>query len=413
MSEINTSARIASIDTLRGITILAMLFVNDIAGVEGTPAWLKHISPSNADGMTIVDVVFPAFLFIVGLSIPFALSKRLDRGKNLGPIWKHIFLRTFSLLLIGVYMVNTETISTRGFLNPYLWATLMYIAVIFLWNSTATQAAQNKKLILVVKFIGAVLLVTLALLYSGNGATGLIQMRTQWWGILGLIGWAYLVGCAAYLPLRRNLPAMIGILALLYCIYMASEAGFFSGLTWISSWIDVGATLGSHGAVVVSGVVLGMMLHGKSAAITHRQRIRWAFLYGIGLAAAAILLHSLHDIHRMFSINKIMATIPWALWCSAITTWVWLIVYWLLDVKGWQAWAKVVLPAGRNALFAYILAPLFYSVFALLAVFTDGHDFYSQLGSGFSMGLWRSLIFAFSMTWLAGGLSRLGFRLKL
>ncbi len=51
--------RIDSIDALRGITILVMLFVNDVAGVRGTPAWMKHVSLPDADGMTFVDVVFP------------------------------------------------------------------------------------------------------------------------------------------------------------------------------------------------------------------------------------------------------------------------------------------------------------------------------------------------------------------
>ena len=54
------------------MTILVMIFVNDLAGVRGAPAWMKHIHPSDADGMTFVDVVFPAFLFIVGTSIPSA-----------------------------------------------------------------------------------------------------------------------------------------------------------------------------------------------------------------------------------------------------------------------------------------------------------------------------------------------------
>ncbi|MBN1892873.1 hypothetical protein JW906_00180, partial [bacterium] len=49
--------RIWSIDVLRGLTILVMLFVNDVAGVKDAPAWMKHVSPSTADGMTFVDVV--------------------------------------------------------------------------------------------------------------------------------------------------------------------------------------------------------------------------------------------------------------------------------------------------------------------------------------------------------------------
>ncbi len=75
--KIQIEDRVVSIDILRGLTILVMIFVNDIAGVIGLPSWLKHIQPPDADGMTFVDVVFPAFLFIVGMSIPQSLGKRL------------------------------------------------------------------------------------------------------------------------------------------------------------------------------------------------------------------------------------------------------------------------------------------------------------------------------------------------
>ena len=55
--------RILSIDTFRGITILIMVFVNELAGIRDIPQWMKHM-PADADAMTFVDVVFPAFLLI-------------------------------------------------------------------------------------------------------------------------------------------------------------------------------------------------------------------------------------------------------------------------------------------------------------------------------------------------------------
>ena len=60
-----------------------MLFVNEVAGVTGAPAFLLH-RPSDFDGMTITDLVFPAFLFIVGIAVPFALGGRLRRGEARG-----------------------------------------------------------------------------------------------------------------------------------------------------------------------------------------------------------------------------------------------------------------------------------------------------------------------------------------
>ena len=75
----NRSNRILSIDIFRGLTIFLMVFVNDLAGVSDIPAWMKHV-PADFDGMTFVDVVFPAFLFIVGMAVPFAVKNRLERN---------------------------------------------------------------------------------------------------------------------------------------------------------------------------------------------------------------------------------------------------------------------------------------------------------------------------------------------
>ena len=57
------SGRIKSIDTIRGFTILVMIFVNDIDGVANVPSWMEHAKTMH-DGMTFVDWVFPAFYLL-------------------------------------------------------------------------------------------------------------------------------------------------------------------------------------------------------------------------------------------------------------------------------------------------------------------------------------------------------------
>ncbi len=111
--------RVGSVDLVRGVTILAMLFVNDVAGVRGVPPWMKHIEPSTADGLTFVDVVFPAFLFIVGLSLPVAaLERRMAEVGRGWRLWRHILAHTLGLLIIGVLMVNTESLAESGPISP-------------------------------------------------------------------------------------------------------------------------------------------------------------------------------------------------------------------------------------------------------------------------------------------------------
>ncbi len=92
---------------------------------------------------------------------------------------------------------------------------------------------------------------------------------------------------------------------------------------------------------------------------------------------------------------------------------VWINIYLPREVKSWKKWAIVLKPAGNNALFAYILAPICYSVFALTAVLFGGYDFYSGLGDSFAIGFWRAMLFAFSMTWLVEKKKKTGIRLKL
>lgn len=404
----NLVQRVESIDILRGITILVMIFVNDIPGVHGLPAWMKH-NPPGTGGMTFVDVVFPAFLFIVGMSIPFAIGKRLERGDSLWNVWKHILIRTLGLLIIGVLMANSDTISDTGLIPPGLWILLMYAGVILVWNQPARNESGGHAFFTKWRIAGIVVLLVSIFLYRGTHVTGIMQIRTQWWGILGLIGWAYLVACIVYIPLRKNISGLIGMMALLYCFYVADEMGLAH---WAQPWITPSYTLGSHPAIIIAGVILGMILKPDSVVPTPALKIRWAFLYALGMFVAGILLHSLHSMVRFFIIDKNMATLPWCLISSAITVWVWIVIYWLVDIKGWKRWAVVVRPAGSNALFAYILAPIFYVLFDLISS-ALGYDFYAALGSTVIAGILRGIVFAFAMTWLTGGLRRVGIWLRL
>lgn len=404
--------RIESIDAGRGIAILLMLFVNDISGVNGIPAWMKH-TPRGMDGLTFVDLVFPAFLFIVGMSLPFAIRRRLERGDTVWQIWKHILIRTLGLLVIGVFMVNSDSISDKGFLNSHLWTLFMYAGIILVWNMPPKGGGRKRNIMLRLRIVGLFLLAVLAILYQGIEVSGSFQMRTQWWGILGLIGWAYFVSCLFYIPLRRQIAGLVGAMVILYCIYMADVVGGLAFLSWIKPFIDISYMLGSHSAIVISGAILGMILTPDSPVKGHKARMGWATLYGLGLALAGFLLHSLHDIHEMFIVNKILGTPPWCLLCSAIFAWFWVALYWLIDVRGWKKWAAMAKSAGANALFAFILAPIFYAIFELLAQVFGGFNFFAELGSNFAVGFWRAFVFAFALTWLTGILRRAGVWLKL
>ena len=171
--------------------------------------------------------------------------------------------------------------------------------------------------------------------------------------------------------------------------------------------------LGSHAAVVVSGLALGMVLTPRSPVQGHFRRLRWALLYALVLAVSAHLLHAARDVHRMFIVNKILATPPWCLWSSAITATVWAALYWLIDVRQWTRWTDFLAPAGQNPLTAYLLAPVFDSVFVILSEATGVPNLYAELAARFSTGLIRSALFALLVVWLTGRLRRIGVQLAL
>lgn len=408
----NTFQRIESIDILRGLTILVMIFVNDLAGVASAPAWMKH-NTQGTGGMTFVDLVFSAFLFIAGMSIPFAIDKRLAAGDSLWQALKHVLVRVLGLLIIGVFMVNSYSISKDGILNADVWILIMYIGVLLIWNQHTQKNTKPSGVFTIQRVIGIAILLICIFLYRGNNESGIIQMRTQWWGILGLIGWAYLVASVSYIVLRNNIAGLVGFMSILYVFYISVEIVPVTFLNWFNSYLVISQALGSLAAISVSGVVLGIILKPDSQVTSPEKRIRWAFLYGLGLIITALLLNRLDEVHRVFIVDKDWATVPWCLLSSGFTAWIWVVIYWIVDIKGLKGWTGILRTAGNNALFAYVLAHAIGSIIMLTPFIFGGFNLYIELGNHFVTGLLRAILFAFFMVWLAGKLHKMGIWLKL
>ena len=108
--------RIASIDIFRGLTMILMIFVNELAEIKGLPWWNYH-APARINMMTYVDMVFPAFLFILGMTIPVALERRLLRNSSMPQIWLHVILRTVAPIVLGLILANAEK-GDRALIKP-------------------------------------------------------------------------------------------------------------------------------------------------------------------------------------------------------------------------------------------------------------------------------------------------------
>jgi predicted acyltransferase len=394
-----------SLDVLRGLDVLLMLFVNEMAGVAGTPAFLQHVAPG-VDGMTITDVVFPAFLFITGMAIPLALGARLRRGDARGAVWRHVWTRSLALVVIGVFMVNAE----HGYAPPpfpvHLWNVLMTCAVLLVWQAPASGG--DRRGVHARLLFGTLLLGVAAVTYRSAEGGGLLQLRPQWWGILGLIGWAYLVAASLYLLAGDRALVLAAASAALYGVYFADE---FAGVSWLAAarpYLSIGSVLGSHGALVTSGSALTVILLARRDA-AGGGRVTAALVYAAGLLAAGLVLHQFRSLGPAFWINKPLATPAWCLLSASITAVTWTALHYIVDVRHVRRWPATVVIAGENALLAYLLAPLLLSLLAL----SGGADLYGTLGRITIVGWARSMAFAWVVVRLCGWLRDRGFRVRL
>ena len=422
--------RIASVDALRGLVILLMIFVNDVAGVKTAPEWLKHVS-ARADGMMLPDMVFPAFLFIMGMSVPLALGRALARGRSRTRLLAKVLRRTLTLLVMGVLMVNMEQ-HNPGYRG--LWGLLTYPAIFMAFIVVPPSPERKRKIFTIVRVIGFAALAVLALVYRTADGKHLILgpifdqsdtvwLRHSWWGILGLIGWAYLVTSLIYLALGRRREWLIGAAGLLAMLYVANHEGLFSRvdsrawLTWaapairlierlvegIGAYVSIGSSLGSLSSISMAGCCLGAILLPGSRIRTHAERLRWTITFGVGLALAALLFDPL------FGINKIRATPAWCFYCASLTTLIWAVLYWIMDVRRYCAWSLIVRPAGMNPLTAYILHPW---VFIIAGFLHLPIWFYKSSELPVCVAVLGCLTMAFAIVGLTGLISKFGCRMK-
>lgn len=400
--------RIVSIDALRGLVMFTMIFVNDLAGAPKNvvPAWMRHFH--GRSGMTFVDLVFPAFLFIVGMSIPFALGGRLRAGEPARTTFLHVAVRTIALLAIGILMVNDESPGPDMCgLSPTLWALLMFFSAIFAFCSISRPGRRWQIATGVLRGLGIAGMIALAFMFRGEHGERIINLapfsiHTSWYGILGLIGWAYFVGSIVFLVFRANSLALLGCVVLLLGLYPADKAGAFDGL-WLSRHIGIGEMLGAHPSITVAGILLASMLI-PPGKLKLPERVRFTVLYVLGFAAAAV------EFTGLYGINKNAATPSWCLWACAVTATIWLIFHFLSDLGPVFPVAKLFAIAGQNVLLAYLISEMFDSVSNILHV----DDLYTHVAEhGLASAIARAAIAAAAILLMTAGLNRIGFRLKL
>ena len=342
--------RISSIDIMRGLTLVLMLFVNDL-NMNVAPAWLGHRA-AEFDGMGLADWVFPGFLFIVGMAIPFAFSRRFSSGQSLYDISRHIITRSISLIIIGVLMLNSGRVNPEltGF-NKNLWAILMYIGVFLFWNDYPDK--ENKFFTVTgLKVTGLAILSFLVLKFRSGQPENNGSLITSWWGILGLIGWGYLVSSFAYVICRDSILKTSLIAVFFLIMNMFSDWKMLGFLDPVKPVFGI-IIDGNVPFIVLTGLIGGLLI--KKIPVTEFKKTVMVFVsLGIIYLICGFILR------KWFIISKIQATPSWAMICNGISFIVFIIMYLIIDVRSKIKWASFLQPAGENSLTTYIAPDILY-----------------------------------------------------
>jgi len=391
--------RISSIDIMRGLTLVLMLFVNDL-NMNVAPAWLGHRA-AEFDGMGLADWVFPGFLFIVGMAIPFAFSKRFSAGGSVYDISRHIITRSLSLIIIGVLMLNSGRVNPElTGISKNLWAILMYIAVFLYWNDYPDK--ENKFFtVTALKFTGLAILAFLVLKFKSGQPQNNGSLITSWWGILGLIGWGYLVSAFAYVLCRDSIvkTALIAIFFLI--MNMLSDWKLLEFLNPVKPVLGI-IIEGNVPFIVLSGLIGGLLI--KKIPIKEFKKSVMIF---VGLGIFCLLAGFF--LRRWFIISKIQATPSWGMICNGISFLVFILLYWIVDVRGKIIWASFLQPAGENSLTTYIAPDIIYYL-----IWSSGIPFliYKQSHEPLIV-IAGSIVWALLMVGLTAMLARLKIKLRI
>lgn len=339
-------SRVESIDIFRGLNVLLMIFVDNLGFVAGLPWWTNHM-PREANGMTYVDMVFPAFLFLMGMSIPLALDQRMARQRSKARLWGHVLLRSLTLVALGLFISNAPQVDAKHTGSTSETWTILGFLSIFLACAHYPEGRGKSTFYRLLRIVGGVLFFGLMTIFRRVTADG----RVAWldfsdWEILGLLGWAYLLVTGLYLLFRKRLAPLIVALVVLVTINTISVAG---RLAWMNHWPPIAKPFEAGlSSITLAGLLTALIFLDDKFAPTFREKTRWA------LTSAAVFFGGAFAL-RPFGISKIRDTPSWCLYCISANILIFWLLYWVADKNGNSRWAWFAKPIGSNALLAYFL----------------------------------------------------------
>lgn len=355
----NSSARLTSLDLFRGATIAAMILVNN-SGNEH-PYWpLEH---AEWNGWTPTDLIFPFFLFIVGVSLVFSFESRLHRGDSRALLLRHTFRRAIIIFAIGLALNYSLVLALPSvFPGLRIPGVLQRIGVCYFVAAVLFLYAQPRTRALVV----AALLVGYWILMRFVPVPG--------FGVPGRD--------VPFLHPDANLAAYLDRKFLSHLWETTRDPeGLLSTLPTIATallGVFTGEWLRSKRTPQIKAV--GMLAFGVVGLILGRT---WAVWFPLN--------------KKLWTSSYVLFTAGFALVCLALC-------YWATDIRRWRgAWTRPFLIFGRNAIAAYVVAWLFAVVLDIVSIplkgdMLSGHDyvferFFAALGSPSFTSLLFSLAF--------------------
>jgi len=395
----NTKDRILSVDIMRGFALLLTLFVTDLYMPE-VPEWLVH-KAADYDGMGLADWVFPGFLFVVGMAIPYSISKKISSGSNTFEISKHIIKRSISLIIIGVLMLNTERVNQEFTgIGKNLWAILMYFGVFLIWNNYK-ENDKNFFTIAGLKLSGIAILVFLVYKFRSGEFENNGSLITSWWGILGVIGWGYLVAAFIYLIVRDNILNTIVAFLFFLSMNILAKLNLLSSLDSVKPIFGV-IIEGNVPMLIIAGIITALILKKYSS-----DNIRMAIVTIVTIGILSIFAGFI--LRNWFIISEIQATPSWGLICTGISMIIFALLFWIVDIKRQNRWAFFLTPAGENSLTTYLAAYMIY-----YTIWGTGIPFLIYKQSGIPIVVIAgSVVWALLMVGLTALLVRFNIQLKL
>jgi predicted acyltransferase len=371
--------RLISLDAFRGFTIASMIMVNNPGSWSSVYPPLLH-KPWH--GITPTDLIFPFFIFIVGISIALAYTKRLDAGLPKMEMYHKIIWRSVKIFFVGILLALYSKINntTEGFAH-ILWIVLVIILmVVFMLPEFK---AGNKKGSLILETVNALAVLTILALvvfkFHDLRIAGVLQRIALVFGICAVL----------FLTVKWKTQAIIaGTILLLYCFLMTviptpgyDKAMLEPGVNlaaWIDSFLTPGrlyhqipatgnpfpyawnwdpeglfSTLPAI-ASGISGMLIGTLLVSKKSI---EQKIIWLFTAGFLSATAGVVWS------WWFPLNKPIWTSSYVLATSGLASMTLAASLYLVDVLGYRKIAKPWVIFGSNAIAVYVLAGLVGYVF--------------------------------------------------